>query len=111
MLMPFQTHGEEISPALRSHAIGLSEAGGVQKGVGDSQNLLSGEAWGGNTPQGWKCRAQDWKWRPPSSLTSAVTLDVSDGKTACAFPEMLGRHLIRREHSLGPLRPQNHAAF
>ena len=38
-------------------------------------------------------------------------LDVSDGKTARAFPEMLGRHLIRRKHSLGPLRPQNHAAF
>ena len=52
MLMPFQTHREEISPALRSHALGLSEAGGggVQKGVWDSQNLLSGEARGATRP-------------------------------------------------------------
>ena len=31
MLMAFQTQGEEISPGLRSHAFGLSEAGGYSR--------------------------------------------------------------------------------
>ena len=100
MLMAFQAQGEEISPGLRSHAFGLSEAGGCRRESG-TPRISSPERLG----------AQDGKRRPPSSPTPAVTLDVSDGKTARSFPEMLGRRLVRREHSLGPSRPQNHAAL
>ena len=88
----------------------LVRLGGAEGGRGLPESPLQ-RGLGGNGPRGWKGWAQDWKQRPPSSPTSAVTLDVSDGKTARSFPEMPGRHLIRREHSLGPLRPQNHAAF
>lgn len=46
MLMAFQTQGEEISPGLRSHAFGLSEAGGCRRESG-TPRISSPERLGG----------------------------------------------------------------
>lgn len=46
MLMAFQTQGEEISPHLRSHALGLSEAGGCRRESG-TPRVSSPERLGG----------------------------------------------------------------
>ena len=48
MLMAFQTQGEEISPGLRSHAFGLSEAGGCRRESG-TPRISSPERLGGAT--------------------------------------------------------------
>lgn len=80
---------------MRSHALGLGGAG-AEGSHGLPESPLQ-KVVGGNRAQGWKgWTAQRWKWHPPRSPMSTLTLNVSDGKTAQSFPEMPGHHLIKK---------------
>lgn len=81
---------------MRSHALGVSGAGGRRK------SGLPGL-------EGVGCPAG----KVASTLESHVHADAEcfGWETAHSFPEVLGHHLIKRKSSLSSLIPQNHTAF
>lgn len=74
-------------PAVRSHALGLGCARRTAGSRGLPEFPLQLGLGRGLAQAGG---SQGWKWHPPQSLMSAVTLDVLDGNTVPRFPEMLG---------------------